>query len=70
MCPLCRPTLPGLTNAISLQLLHEYFFLSFFFFCFLGPHSWHMEVLRLGVQSELQPPVYTIAHSNTGSLTH
>ena len=27
---------------------------SFFFVCFLGPHSQHMEVPRLGVQSELQ----------------
>ena len=25
----------------------------FFFFVFLGPHPWHMEVPRLGVQSEL-----------------
>ena len=32
------------------------FFLSFFFFVsFLGPHPWHMEVPRLGVQAELQP---------------
>ena len=26
----------------------------FFFFVFLGPHLWHMEVPRLGVESELQ----------------
>ena len=26
----------------------------FFFSCFLGLHSWHMEVSRLGVQSELR----------------
>uniref|UniRef100_A0A4X1W0X1 Uncharacterized protein n=1 Tax=Sus scrofa TaxID=9823 RepID=A0A4X1W0X1_PIG len=25
------------------------FFFFFFFFCFLGPHSQHMEVARLGV---------------------
>ena len=25
----------------------------FFFFCFLGPYLWHMEVRRLGVESEL-----------------
>ena len=56
------------------------FFLSFF----LGPLSQHMEVLRLGVESELQPPAYTTdsshiqaaaatyttAQSNTGSLTY
>ena len=38
--------------------------------CFLGPHLWHMEVLRLGVEWELQLPAYTTAHSNTRSLTH
>ena len=27
---------------------------SFFFFCVLGPHLWHMEVPRLGIESELQ----------------
>ena len=30
-------------------------------FVFLGLHPWHMELPRLGVQSELQPPVYTTA---------
>ena len=30
-----------------------------YFFFFLGPHSWHMEVPMLGVESELQP--YTTA---------
>ena len=35
-----------------------HFFLSF---VFLGPHSWHTEVPRLGVQSELQLPAYTTA---------
>ena len=29
-------------------------FSSFFFFFFLGLHPWHMEVSRLGVESELQ----------------
>ena len=33
----------------------------FFFFFFLGPHPWHMEVPRLGVQSELQLPAYARA---------
>ena len=27
-----------------------------FFFSFLGPHLWHMEVPRTGVKSELQLP--------------
>ena len=30
-----------------------------FFPLFLGPHSQHMEVPRLGVESELQLPAYT-----------
>ena len=53
---------------------------------FLGPHPWHMEVLRLRVQSELSLPAYTTAtatrriwatsatytkaHGKAGSLTH
>ena len=28
---------------------------------FLEPHPWHMEVPRLGVESELQLPAYTTA---------
>ena len=31
------------------------------FLFFLGPHPWHMEVLRLGVESELQLLDYTTA---------
>ena len=38
-----------------------FFFFFFFFFCFLGLHPRHMKVPRLGVQSELQLPVYTTA---------
>ena len=34
---------------------------SFLFFVILGPHLWHMEVPRLGVESELQLPPYTTA---------
>ena len=33
----------------------------FFFLLFLGLHLWHMEVLRLGAESELQPPAYITA---------
>ena len=32
-------------------------------FFFLGPHSWHMEDSRLGVESELQLPAYTTVTS-------
>ena len=57
----------------------------FFFLVFLGPHPWHMEVPRLGVESErsCRPPpqprqhqiraistTYIMAHGNSGSLTH
>ena len=31
------------------------------FFCFLGLHPQHMEIPRLGVESELQLPAYTTA---------
>ena len=34
-------------------------FFFFFFFVFLGQHPQHLEVSRLGVQSELQPLAYT-----------
>ena len=54
-------------------------------FVFLGPHLGHMELPRLGVESELQLPAYTqpqqcqiratsatytTAHSTAGALTH
>ena len=32
-----------------------------FCFVFLGLHTWHLEVPRLGVESELQLPAYTTA---------
>ena len=35
--------------------------LFFFFFCFLGPHLWPMEVPRLEVELELQLPAYARA---------
>ena len=37
------------------------FFCLFGFFCFLWLHMWHMEVPRLGVESELQLLAYTTA---------
>ena len=36
---------------------------------FLGPHLQHIEVPRLGVESELQILVYT-SHIHTGSKPH
>ena len=51
---------------------HVYFLLLFFpfFVCFLGPQLWHMEVPKLGVESELQLPAYATADGNARSLTH
>ena len=45
------------------QMLQSFAFLpSFLFFLlFLGPHSWHTKVPRLGANSELQLPAYTTA---------
>ena len=49
-------------------------FISFFYFLnvlvFLWPHLLHIEIPRLGVESELQLMAYTTAHGNAGSLTH
>ena len=35
-----------------------FFVCLFVCFCFLGPHFWHMEALRLGAQSEQRLPAY------------
>ena len=51
-------------------------FLLFFFFFFFGPHLWHMDVHRLGVEPELQLQDYATdaghshSHSNMGSGLH
>ena len=41
-----------------------------FFLVFSGPHLWYKEVLRLGVEPELQLLACTRAHSNSRALTH
>ena len=45
------------------------FFFFLFFFAFLGPQPWHMEVSRLGVKLELQLLAYTTAKA-TWRLSH
>ena len=60
-------------------------YLIYLFLSFLGLNPWHMEVPRLGVESEPQTPAYTTAtvmwdwkcvfnlhysYGNAGSLTH
>ena len=42
------------------KFIFFYFFI-FIFFVFLGPHPWHVEVPRQGVESELQLPAYATA---------
>ena len=49
--------------AFSICILFTFilFYFYFLFFSFLGLHARHMEVPRLGVESELQLPAYTTA---------
>ena len=42
----------------------------FCLFFFLGPHLWHIEVPRLGVESELQLLAYTTVYGNARSSIH
>ena len=54
----------GLIPGLEHFVLPIFFFLNFFIiiiFCFLGPHLQHMEVPRLGFESELHLPACTIA---------
>ena len=45
-------------------LLHFLFFFFFFFLLLLsGPHSGHMEVSRLGIESELGPQAYATVYT-------
>jgi len=46
------------------------FLSSSFFFFFLGPHLQHMEVPKLGTESELQLLAYANIHSTTRSKPH
>ena len=50
----------------------SFFFFFFFFFCFffLGLHLWHMEVPKLGGESELQLPADITATATPDPLTH
>ena len=58
-----RPILELFYEPVNSDLLVKplRFSFSFFFWCvcFFGLHVRHVEVPRLGVKSELQPPVYT-----------
>ena len=52
---------------VPFVLANPLFPLFFFFPFFLGPHPWHMEVPRLGVESELQPLAYATATATPDS---
>ena len=56
----CESDCCGQQGFLCAILLLFYFF-TFLIFGFLGPHLWHMEVPRLGVESEVQLPAYTTA---------
>ena len=49
----------------------QYYLLNYYFYflAFLGPHLWHMEVPRPGVELELELPAYTTATA-TGDPSH
>ena len=70
-------------NGEKLLILMSPYTWLIFFFVFLGPHPWHMQVPRLGVESAVVPSrspqqyqiwassvTYTTARGNPGSLTH
>ena len=75
-CQTLNPWHTARTPFLVLLLVFFFFFFNDFpififllFICFLGPHSWHMEVPRPGVQSEQGPPAYTTATA-TPDLHH
>ena len=51
----------SLQNSAWLSFSHRYFLSFPFFFFFLGPYSWRMDVLRLKVKQELQLLAYITA---------
>ena len=56
-----EPDLERRQKGASLSKFLSFFCFFFFFLLFSIPHLWHMEVSRLGVESELQRPVYAAA---------
>ena len=78
--PLTIPSISGMPLYFELHYFSRVQ-MSFVFLFFLGPYMWHMEVPRLGFESEPTPqpqqlgirPVsatHTTNHSNARSLTH
>ena len=59
------------TSLSLLPKLKDFYYLIFFIlFLFLGPHPQHMEVPRLGVESELQLLAYSTVTATPDPLTH
>ena len=44
--------------------------LFFFFFHFLGPHLWHIEVPKLGIEAKLQLLAYSTTATDTQDPSH
>ena len=44
--------------------------IALFYFLLFRVAPWHVEVPKLGAESELELPAYATDHRNTGSLTH
>ena len=61
--PVMQPIIEFVSSIITLLVF-------FVCFCLLGSHPRHMDVPRLGIQSELQPLAYATAHGNTRYLTY
>ena len=53
-----NPTICSGVRCTCYYYYYYYYYYYFVFWPFLGPLLQHMEVPRLGVQSELQPPAY------------
>ena len=50
--------------------LLKIFFFNLLLLFFLGPHLWHIEILKLGVHSELQLPAYATATATQDLKLH
>ena len=54
--------------------VHVCIYIYIIYFVFLGPHLWHMEVPKLGIELELHYSHRNVrselCHGNAGSLTH
>ena len=61
LCPSAPLLMSSCAHCICTQQPENPLYFILFFFIFLGPHLQHVEVPRLGVESELQLLAYTTA---------